>query len=108
VEIQSVDNMKAYKLVRQLKNGDLASLFINKKARFSLNTWIKAEDHKTNGYKHRPGWHCTLKPEANHLSKKERVWVEVEVSDFVYENRPKNQGGIWILAQNMKINKILK
>ena len=100
--------MFAYKLVRQMKDGSLASLFINKKARLPLNTWMDAEDHPTNGYKHRPGWHCTLEPKAPHLSKNGRVWVKVIVTDdFTYEKRPESQGSSWILANKMKILEIL-
>lgn len=103
----SVVNMFAYKLVRQLKNGELASLFINKKARLPLNEWIDAEDHKTEGFKHRPGWHCTLEPKAPHLSEKGRVWVKVKIELFSREERPKSQGGTWLLANRMKIIEIL-
>ena len=101
-------DMFAYKLVRQLKDGSLASLFINKKVRLPLNEWIDAEDHPTKGYKHRPGWHCTLSPHAPHLSEKGRVWVKVIVTDdFRYEQKPASQGGGWILAKKMKILQIL-
>ena len=103
----SVVNMFAYKLVRQLKNGELASLFINKKVRLPLNEWLEAEDHPTKGYKHRPGWHCTKSPEAPHLSKKGRVWVKVELQLFTLEVRPESQGGVWLLADRMKIIEIL-
>ena len=100
--------MIAYKLVRKLKDGSLSPLFINKKARLPLGIWLDAEDHKTKGYAHRKGWHCILKPEAPHLYKKEsRVWIEVEVYDYEFYHRPKNQGGTWVLAQKMKIIKEL-
>lgn len=95
--------MKAYKLVRKLKNGQLAPLFINRRLRFPINEWLVAEDHKTKGYAHRPGWHCTFTPYAPHLSTKDRVWIEVEVSDYVAYDRPAVQGGTWILAQKMKV-----
>ena len=99
--------MLAYKLVRKMKDGSLASLFINKKARLPLNEWLQCEDHKTKGYKHRPGWHCTLEPIAPHLSTKNRVWVKVKIMNYSYETRPKSQGGIWVLAEEMKILEIL-
>ena len=105
--------MTAYKLVRQMKDGSLAPLFINKTSRFILNTWMQAEDHPTKGFAHRPGFHCTLKSEAPHLSVggektgKGRVWVEVEVKDYKKYNRPESQGGTWVLAQKMKIVKTL-
>ena len=70
--------MIAYKLVRKLKDGSLAPLFINKKQRLPIGEWMQAEDHPTKGYAVRPGWHCLLKPEASHLSKKGRMLVKVE------------------------------
>jgi len=48
-----------------------------------------------------------LKPIAPHLSEKDRVWVEVEVEDVEYYNRPESQGGTWVLAQKMKVIKEL-
>ena len=99
--------MIAYKLVRKLKSGELSSLFINKKIRLTQNEWLKAENHPTKGFAIRPGWHCTSKPIAPHLSKKGRVWVKVQISDFTKIERPKNQGGLWYLAKKMKIIKEL-
>lgn len=97
--------MIAYKLVRKLKDGTLAPLFINKRQRLVLDEWLSAEEHPTKGYGVRKGWHCLKKPNAPHLSEKNRVWVEVEVEDFELFNRPESQGGEWILAQRMKIIK---
>ena len=97
----------AYKLVRQRKDGTLGPLFINAKMRIPLDTWLAAEDHKTKGYAHRPGWHCTLTPEAPHLSEKDRVWCQVEVRDFEILERPGSQGGKWILAKYMKVVTVL-
>ena len=42
------------------------------------------------------------------LSKKGRVWIEVEVDDIEYYDRPESQGGTWVLAQRMKIIKEIK
>lgn len=95
----------AYKLVRKLNNDELSPLFINKKFRFPVGIWLDAESHPTNGFQYRKGWHCTLKPNAPHLSTKNRIWVEVEIEDFEYYNRPESQGGTWVLAQKMKIIK---
>jgi hypothetical protein len=100
--------MLAYKLVRVLKDGSIAPLFINKKFRFPIGEWLKAEAHKTKGFKFRKGWHCTLKPIAPHLSKKNRVWIEVEIKDYEYYNRPESQGGTWVLADYLKVIKIIK
>jgi hypothetical protein len=101
--------MKAYKLIRKLKDGSLSPLFINKKSRIPTGVWLEAEEHPTKGFAFRKGWHCTLKPEAPHLEVggngvgKNRVWVEVEVEDTELYNRPESQGGTWVLAQRMKV-----
>jgi len=99
--------MKAYKLFRKMKDGQLAPLFINKTSRIPLNEWIDAENHPTKGFAVRQGWHCCLVKSAPHLSEKGRVWAEVEVEDFEYYNRPESQGGTWVLAQKMKLIKEL-
>jgi len=95
--------MKAYKLFRQLKNGDITSLFINKKERLVYNTWLKAESYPTKGFALRPYWHCTSQPNAPHLSEKGRIWMEVEMRGIQEFERPVNQGGLWYLADNIKI-----
>jgi hypothetical protein len=99
--------MKAYKLIRKLKDGSLSPLFINKKSRIPVGVWLDAEAHPTKGFAFRKGWHCCFEPVAPHLSEKDRVWIEVEVEDFKLYNRPESQGGIWVLAQRMKIVKEL-
>lgn len=95
--------MEAYKLFRQLKNGEIAPLFINKKQRLQENVWYNAESHPMKGFAVRPGWHVTLIPEAPHLSNKGRVWKKVEVEDYIEFKRPKSQGGTWLLANKMRI-----
>lgn len=95
--------MLAYKLIRKLKDGSLSPLFINRKSRIPFNTWLTAESYPTKGFAVRKGFHCTVVPIAPHLSMKNRVWVEVEVDDIEYYNRPESQGGTWILAQKMKV-----
>jgi hypothetical protein len=99
--------MKAYKLIRKMKDGTLSPLFINQKSRIPVNTWMDAELHPKKGFAVRQGWHCTLKPVAPHLSENGRVWVEVEVEDVELYDRPESQGGTWVLAQRMKIIKEL-
>lgn len=98
----------AYKLVRQRKDGSLGTLFINTKKRLEIGKWMKAESHPTKGFAIRPGWHCTTNPAAPHLSKRGRVWVEVTIRDYVEYSRPKSQGGVWLLARKIKINRILE
>ena len=95
--------MQAYKLLRKRKNGTLGSLFINRKQIIPIGLWLNAEPHKTSGYAFRPGWHVVKKPDAPHLSMKNRVWCLVEVQDFIEFPRPKTQGGVWYIAQKMKV-----
>ena len=95
--------MIAYKLFRVRRDGSLGSLFINKSAILPMNKWIVAEDHKTKGYKHRPGWHCLPNPVAPHLSMNGRKWFKVEIKNMSKEVRPVKQGGTWFLARNMRI-----
>lgn len=90
--------MIAYKLFRVLKDGNITPLFINKKCRLPLNEWLPAESHETKGYKYRPFWHCTNQPAAPHLSEKGRAWYKVKIGGYKIQKRPKNQGGIWYLA----------
>ena len=104
--------MKAYKLLRTKKDGKLYPLFINKKVETPIGCWMDAECHPTSGFAVRQGWHCCFKPIAPHLklelkTGEKRVWVECEVEDFETYNRPESQGGSWILAQKMKINRVL-
>ena len=93
--------MIAYKLFRKLKSNELAPLFINKKQRIPFDVWLEAENHPTKGFAVRPGWHCTSKPVAPHLSMKGRVWVEVQIEDYQEIHRPLNQGGLWYLANRL-------
>ena len=99
---------KGFKLVRLLKNGDIAPLFIDKKVAFKEGEWLQAEYHPTKGFAERQGFHCCFKPVAPHLSMvlksgERRIWVEVELKDCTTYNRPESQGGSWVLAQQMRI-----
>lgn len=97
--------MKVYKLFRVLKNGSIASLFINKNIRHKMGVWLEAEDHPTKGYAHRFGWHSVEKPIAPHLSMKGRAWFECEIKEYVPLNRPLNQGAKWYISYKLKIIK---
>lgn len=81
----------------------LHHLFINKKFRLPIGEWLPAESHPTKGYKYRPFWHCTNQPVAPHLTEKGRAWYMVEIEEFEEQKRPENQGGLWFLANRMKI-----
>lgn len=100
--------MRAYKLLRKLSDGKLYPLFIHKTYATPFNKWMQAECYPTKGFAIRCGWHCTIIPEAPHLSMRlangeQRVWCEVEVDDYQFYERPKCQGGTWALAQKMKV-----
>ena len=94
---------EAYKLFRVLKSGDITSLFINKTERLEYNKWLEAKPFPTKGYKFRPFWHCTNQPVAPHLTEKGRIWKKVLMEDFEEFNRPEHQGGLWYLANKIKI-----
>jgi len=100
--------MKAYKLFRVLKSGEITPLFVNKKARLPINKWLEAEKHhdeSDKGFKYRPFFHCTSEPKAPHLSMKNRAWYEIEMKDYTNMQRPTNQGGLWYLSNNIRIIK---
>lgn len=104
--------MIAYKLMKIRKNGTLSSLFINAKRIYSFDEWMNAEFLPTKGFAERFGWHCCFTPNAPHLkevllSGEKRVWVEVEVEGVRVYDRPESQGGSWILADKLKLKKIL-
>lgn len=104
--------MTVYKLLRVGKDGQLYPLFINRNKPTPMNEWMQAECHPTKGFAVRQGWHCCLKPEAPHLKTRlangeQRVWVECEAQDTQKYQRPESQGGTWVLAQKLKLVKIL-
>lgn len=105
--------MIAYKLFKQRKDGTLGPLFINASLIVPVGKWMKAEDHPTKGYAHRPGWHCTHAPSAPHLAKNpkggcKRVWCKVEIGGKItrYE-RPAIQGGTWFLANRLRVLEVM-
>jgi len=100
--------MTGYKLFRLRKDGTLGPLFINRKLRIHVGRWYEAEEHPTKGFAVRPGWHICSKKSAPHLSKKGRVWAEVDFLDYVHHRRPKSQGGLWYTAKYMYVVRVLK
>lgn len=99
--------MIAYKLFHERKDGTLGPLFINRKQVIPINSWLPAGVYPTKGYALRPGWHVCSKCCAPHLTSKreKRVWKQVEVVSYIPLPRPKNQGGMWYLAEWMKVVK---
>lgn len=95
--------MKAYKLFRVLKTGEITPLFINKQFIIPIGEWLQAESHPTPGYKVRPFWHCTSLPVAPHLTINGRAWYEIEMDDYTEFKRPKSQGGLWFLASKIRV-----
>lgn len=92
-----------YKLFRQLKDGSITSLYINKKRKLPIGEWLEAESFPTKGYALRPFWHCTKTPNAPHIKMDGKVWYRVIIDDYTEFKRPESQGGIWYLAKRMKI-----
>lgn len=97
-----------YKLMRIRKDGSLGPLFINRQMRVPVGKWMWAHEFPTNGYAIRKGWHAVEQPIAPHLAKHEdRVWCEVELMGFRMYDRPTAQGERWILANRMRVNRVL-
>jgi hypothetical protein len=98
----------AYKLFRQLKTGEITSLFINKSRRLPYREFMEYENFPTSGFAERPGWHCTAEKNAPHLkmvlkSGEVRVWKLVLMKDYEEVQRPENQGGLWYHAKEIMI-----
>jgi hypothetical protein len=102
--------MIAYKLLRIRRNGTLGSLFIARKDILPTGVWLDAEEIPTKGFAPRFGWHCLKHPNAPHLhtilaSGEVREWFEVQIDRYSKITRPASQGGVWYLADRMKILK---
>jgi hypothetical protein len=95
--------MIAWKLFSLKKDGSIGPLFINRKLRLKTGEWYPAEPHKTKGFAFRPGWHCTEERSAPHLTEKGRVWKQVEIEDYTEIIRPVQQGGVWFLANRLRV-----
>lgn len=103
---------RVFKLFRVTKEGKLHPLFINRKEETVLNKWLTAECYPTKGFAVRQGWHCCFKPYAPHLKDvlsngEQRVWVECLAKDCETYARPESQGGTWVLAQQLKVLRVL-
>lgn len=99
--------IRVYKLFRE-KKGKLYPLFINRNQEIPIGVWLDAELHPTKGFAIRKGWHCTVKKSAPHLkmelaSGEKRIWCICEIEDYEFYRRPVSQGGLWVLAQRIKV-----
>lgn len=108
-------SMTAYKLFRLRKDGTLGSLFVNRRAVLPPGAWLDASDaHPHPGLAHRPGWHCCGEMRAPHIklllkNGERRVWAQVTMGGRVKTQlRPQSQGGLWFLADWIKIEEVLK
>jgi len=97
------DVKTAYKLLRVRRDGTLGPLFINRKQVIPIGEWIRAGNHPTKGYAHRPGWHSAEKPIAPHLSTKGRAWYRCSIDIYSVSFRPKCQGNRWYISKWIKI-----
>ena len=95
--------MIGYKLFRKRLDGTYGPLFINRKQRLLPGVLYEAESHPTFGYTYRPYWHICSKPEAPHLTNKNRIWCKVEFDLHLSYIRPMCQGGVWHLGNTMTI-----
>jgi len=95
--------MIAYKLFRKRKDGSLGSLLIGRTDVIPIRKWLKAKNIPTKGFSVRSGWHACMYPKAPHLSKSGRVWCRVKLHQFQEYPRPFSQGGMWLIAQRMKV-----
>lgn len=89
--------------MRRRKDGSYGSLFINRKAKLHAAVWLTANEYPTKGFAVREGWHVLRDRYAPHLSKRDRVWVRVQIRFVKTIHRPRNQGGIWYIAKQMRI-----
>jgi hypothetical protein len=99
--------MIGYKLFALKKDGSLGPILINKKQRLEVGVEYPAEEHRTSGFKFRPGWHVCSTQSAPHLKKEGRVWTRVEIGDYIAYPRSENQGGLWYVANRLKILEVL-
>jgi hypothetical protein len=106
--------MKAYKLLRQKKDGRLFPLYVKRNQETPIGEWIKAEEGELqengkvkaslgNGLCFRPGWHLALIPFADWIGEKQpdgtlarrknNVWCEVEYPvDICYGPEARENG----------------
>lgn len=100
--------LTAYKLFTRRKDGSLGPLFIDRRLRVPLGRWMKARAVRTRGFAFRPGWHATSEPVAPHLKPMpNRVWCRVSIKGVVKHLRPKEQGGLWFIAKQLRVEEVL-
>ncbi len=100
--------IQGYKLLTLHKDGSLSPLFIDKKLRIPIGEWQIAKSVPTKGFAFRPGFHACSQPIAPHLSTKGRIWCRVSLRDIKEFQRPSKQGGLWYIANYLRIDEILR
>lgn len=90
-----------YKLFRIRRDGTLGPLFVERTRVLPRLKWLKADmSQRPKGLAHRPGWHVLVSPDAPHLGRRgramHRVWYKGVIGEY---ERPKSQGGRWVLAK---------
>ncbi len=97
--------LTGYKLFRVRRAGSLGPLFVERRRVRPLDEWLTADmDLEPRGLATRPGWHVLLSPEAPHLSRRGRTRRQVEAQGIIDRFvRPESQGGLWILARQIRI-----
>ena len=107
-----IKHITGYKLFHVRKNNTIGPLFINRSQVIPLKTWLRAERHYTKGYKFRPGWHICSKPYAPHIKlnckSQKRAWYKVEFTLYEELKRPEAQGGLWYIADLIRVIKPVK
>jgi hypothetical protein len=123
--------------VKKTHPNKIFPLFIGATVPTPMGEWVEAKSIPKKGFALRLGWHVGTLPIANHLKNKQgeypedRVWAEVEIPadvDWQLEAdktpskglqnqvpvggyyrfpRPKHQGGEWLIAGAIKVNRIL-
>lgn len=104
--------MIAYKIMRMNRDHSFGSLYVLRDIKYHIGVNYHAQDGQPKNLAHRPGFHATTEPFAPHItltpaSGENRLWVEVLLGGKIEEfKRPSNQGGKWLIAEQMKPLKI--
>lgn len=101
--------MIAYKIFKKSKSGlfkpaQVPVARLQHKG-YEVGVWYPAENAQPTNLKERIGFHCVNQPSVPHIKiiPNKIVWVEVEIEDYTEIRRPQSQGGLWYLANHLKI-----